>query len=250
MAKGMGRLGRTALIDGALPLLAADSTASMTDLADGLGVGRTTLYRHFGDREAMIAEVARLGARMFGDAFLSARPEVGTGLEAVERICTQLFTVPDVLTLLFADNPIITDDTFAEVARERAVAERERAVAERERAVAERERAVAERERSDRAEASRGPSGAESEGDADDLGPGGATTESDDQLEAVIARGQADGSITADVPVGWAAMYVFLTIGSGHLYSVSAGIADRDVRAQALALTIRAVRRTLEAPGT
>ncbi|EKU46068.1 TetR/AcrR family transcriptional regulator [Brevibacterium casei] len=244
MAKGMGRLGRTALIDGALPLLAADSTASMTDLADGLGVGRTTLYRHFGDREAMIAEVARLGARMFGDAFLSARPEVGTGLDAVERICTQLFTVPDVLTLLFADNPIITDDTFAEVARERVEAERERAVAER-------ERAVAERERSDRAEASRGPSGAESEGDADDLGPGGATTESDDdQLEAVIARGQADGSITADVPVGWAAMYVFLTIGSGHLFSVSAGIADRDARAQALALTIRAVRRTLEAPGT
>ncbi|MBR7503651.1 hypothetical protein KCW65_26575, partial [Mycobacterium tuberculosis] len=89
-----------------------------------------------------------------------------------ERICTQLFTVPDVLTLLFADNPIITDDTFAEVARERVEAERERAVAER-------ERAVAERERSDRAEASRGPSGAESEGDADDLGPGGATTESD-----------------------------------------------------------------------
>ncbi|MBE8147170.1 helix-turn-helix transcriptional regulator [Brevibacterium casei] len=243
MAKGMGRLGRTALIDGAAPL-AADSTASMTDLADGLGVGRTTLYRHFGDREAMIAEVARLGARMFGDAFLSARPEVGTGLDAVERICTQLFTVPDVLTLLFADNPIITDDTFAEVARERVEAERERAVAER-------ERAVAERERSDRAEASRGPSGAESEGDADDLGPGGATTESDDdQLEAVIARGQADGSITADVPVGWAAMYVFLTIGSGHLFSVSAGIADRDARAQALALTIRAVRRTLEAPGT
>ena len=226
MAKGMGRLGRTALIDGALPLLAADSTASMTDLADGLGVGRTTLYRHFGDREAMIAEVARLGARMFGDAFLSARPEVGTGLDAVERICTQLFTVPDVLTLLFADNPIITDDTFAEVARERVEAERERAVAER-------ERAVAERERSDRAEASRGPSGAEREGAAGDLGPGG-----------------ADGSITADVPGGWAAMYVFLTIGSGHLFSVSAGIADRDARAQALALTIRAVRRTLEAPGT
>lgn len=242
MAKGMGRLGRTALIDGALPLLAADPTASMADLADGLGVGRTTLYRHFGDRETMIAEVARLGARMFGDAFLSARPDVGTGLDAVERICTQLFTVPDVLTLLFADNPIITDDTFAQVARERVEAERDRVEAER-------KRAVAERERSDRAEAaSEGEAGRG--GAADDLGRGDATTEpDDDQLEAVIARGQADGSITTDVPVGWAAMYVFLTIGSGHLFSVSAGIADRDARAQALALTIRAVRRTLEAPG-
>lgn len=243
MAKGMGRLGRTALIDGALPLLAADPTASMADLADGLGVGRTTLYRHFGDRETMIAEVARLGARIFGDAFFSARPDVGTGLDAVERICTQLFTVPDVLTLLFADNPIITDDTFAEVARERVEAERDRVEVGR-------ERAVAERERSDRAAASRGPSWVTGEGAADDLGRGDATTEpDDDQLEAVIARGQADGSITTDVPVGWAAMYVFLTIGSGHLFSVSAGIADRDARAQALALTIRAVRRTLEAPG-
>jgi AcrR family transcriptional regulator len=211
MSTGMGRLGRDALVREALAALAANPTASMGEVATHLGVGRTTLYRHFGDREAMIAEVARLGARLLTDAVRSARPEVGSGLDAVERVCTQLFTVPDALTLLFADNPIITDDTFAEVERER--------------------RAAAADDGGGDAAVGQ-PREAEGEGDA---------------IEAVIARGQADGSITSEVPVDWAAMYVFLTVGSGHLHSVSAGVADREARARALALTIRAVRRTLAA---
>lgn len=203
MTKGMGRLGKEALVREAMAILAANATASMSDVASELGVGRTTLYRHFGDREAMIAEVARLGARMFGDALMSARPASGPGLDAVERVCAQLFTVPDALTLMFADEPIITDDVFAEVERER------------------------------RAEAESGP----------DAAPGSA--DDGDVLEAVIARGQSDGSITTEVPVVWAAMYVFLTIGSGHLFSVTSGETGPDGRARALALTVRAVRKTL-----
>lgn len=207
MTKGMGRFGKEALVRESMAILAGNATVSMSDVASELGVSRTTLYRHFGDREAMIAEVARLGARMFGDALMGARPASGPGLDAVERVCTQLFTVPDALTLMFADDPIITDDVFAEVERER------------------------------RAEA-KGASVA-----GDDAVPGSAGD--DDVLEAVIARGQSDGSITAEVPVGWAAMYVFLTIGSGHLFSVTSGETGPDGRARALALTIRAVRKTL-----
>ena len=207
---GMRRMGRDALLRESLSALAADPRAPMLELAKTLGVGRTTLYRHLGDRDALVAEVARLGARMFVDAFLSARPEEGPGLAAVERVCDRLFTVPEALTLLFADNPIITDDVFAEVERER------------------RDTEVA----GSGGSASAGPKSA---------------GESDDPLERVIARGQADGSITAEVPVEWAAAYVFLTIGSGHLYGISAEAADPSARARALALTIRAVRRTLGA---
>lgn len=207
---GMRHMGRNALLRESLSALAADPRAPMLELAKTLGVGRTTLYRHFGDRDALVAEVARLGARMFVDAFLSARPEEGPGLAAVERVCDRLFTVPEALTLLFADNPIITDDVFAEVERER------------------RDTEVA----GSGGSASAGPKSA---------------GESDDPLERVIARGQADGSITAEVPVEWAAAYVFLTIGSGHLYGISAEAADPSARARALALTIRAVRRTLAA---
>lgn len=207
---GMRQLRRDALVTEAMAVLAENSGASMSEIASATGVGRTTLYRRFGDREALIAEVARQGARMFTDALLGARPQVGLGLDAVERVCVQLFTVPDVLTLLFADIPIITDDVFDELERER------------------------------RAELR-----VESTGDGDMMG------ESDsgdgDPVEAIIRRGQADGSIAEDVPVVWAAMYVFLTIGSGHLYDVSSRSGSRDPgnRAAALDLTIRAVRKTL-----
>ncbi|MGO3070515.1 MAG: TetR family transcriptional regulator [Brevibacterium linens] len=195
----MRRLGREALVSEALTRLAANPQASMIELSQSIGVGRTTLYRHFGDREALVAAAARLGARRFGEAAMKARPGEGTGLAALERICAELFTLPDVLTLLFADNPIITDETFAEAAAE-----------------------------------SRADAEARTGADAED-----------DPLEAVIARGQADGSIDEGVPIGWAAAFVYLTIGSGHLYSVSVGVDDPTARAQSLELTIRAVRKTL-----
>ena len=200
--QGMRRLGREALVSEALTRLAANPQASMIELSQSIGVGRTTLYRHFGDREALVAAAARLGARRFGEAAMKARPGEGTGLAALERICAELFTLPDVLTLLFADNPIITDETFAEAAAE-----------------------------------SRADAEARTGADAED-----------DPLEAVIARGQADGSIDDGVPIGWAAAFVYLTIGSGHLYSVSVGVDDPTARAQSLELTIRAVRKTLGSP--
>ena len=200
--QGMRRLGREALVSEALTCLAANPQASMIELSQSIGVGRTTLYRHFGDREALVAAAGRLGARRFGEAVMKARPGEGAGLAALERICAELFTLPDVLTLLFADNPIITDETFAEAAAE-----------------------------------SRADAEARTGADAED-----------DPLEAVIARGQADGSIDDGVPIGWAAAFVYLTIGSGHLYSVSVGVDDPTARAQSLELTIRAVRKTLGSP--
>ena len=73
----MRRLGREGLLKESLSALAEDSQASMLEIANAIGVGRTTLYRHFGDRETLVAEVARLGARRFGQAVLDARPESG-----------------------------------------------------------------------------------------------------------------------------------------------------------------------------
>lgn len=217
--QGMRRLGRDALIGEVLTVLAGNPTASMLDLSQEIGVGRTTLYRHFGDREALVAEVARLGARMFIDAIMRARPDEGQGLAAVERICAELFTVPDVLTLLFADNPIITDDHFAEVARQ----------------------GQAEGAEEGSTTSAAGPGGAsDREGTVGREGP-----DDGDPLEAVIARGQSDGSIASDVPVEWAAAFVFLTVGSGHLFSLGAGADDPSRRARALELTIRAVVKTL-----
>jgi AcrR family transcriptional regulator len=212
----MRRLGRDALVSEALTVLAENPQASMLELAQAIGVGRTTLYRNFGDRKTFVAEVARLGARRFGEAIMRARPEEGDGMAAVERICTALFTLPDVLTLLFADNPIITDEVFAEVEQE------------------------------DREQSHGGDVPASVSTDEEAAASAG---ESDDVIEQVIARGQGDGSIAREVPVEWAAAFVFLTIGSGHLFSVSSGVSDPAGRVRALDLTIRAVRRTLAEAG-
>lgn len=207
MGEGMARLGRDALLREVLAVIARAPAASMAEVAAELGVGRTTLYRHFGDRETMIAEVARSGARAFGDALMSARPAEGPGLEAVERVCAQLFALPDVLTLMFTDTPVITDEIFDQVERERIV-----------------------------------------EAGDDEAAPGTnpLALPEGDPLEAIIRRGQGDGSITDEVPAEWAAMHVFLTIGSGHLYAMTlGGTTAQGDRSRALDFTIRAIRRTL-----
>lgn len=228
MSGGMRGLGRNALEHEVMGVLAADASASMAEVAASIGVGRTTLYRHFNDREAMVAAVARRGARMFITALMSARPTEGSGLAAVERVCERLFAVPDVLTLMFADHPIITDEVFAEVRAEQITV---------------------------------GSSDSQPSADALSAGPGGdSITEDDgvpgkdaadeDPLVWIIRRGQDDGSITSEVPAEWASAYVFLTIGAGHLHAMldkSNGALSREA---ALALTVRAVRKTLGNPST
>jgi AcrR family transcriptional regulator len=48
------RRNRVAVIEAALRALAADPNASMADIADAAGVGRTTVYRHFETRDELI----------------------------------------------------------------------------------------------------------------------------------------------------------------------------------------------------
>lgn len=189
-AHGMAQLSRSALVEAILPIVAEEPSISLSQLAKRLGVGRTTLYRHFTDRETLLRAVARAGAHQYLAAALRAAPDRGAGAEAIERLCTELFEVPDVLTLLFADDPLLTD--------------------------------------------------AELEAAAAELGAQQPTADGD-PFEIAIARGQADGSLDARVPAGWAATFVLMTIASGHLYAVTAGTS----RADALALVLRALRRTL-----
>ena len=46
-----------AILTAAIAVLAASSNASMREIADASGTGRTTLYRHFPDREALVAAI-------------------------------------------------------------------------------------------------------------------------------------------------------------------------------------------------
>lgn len=109
MTQGMAALTRAALLDRIVPAIAREPGMSLARLAQELGVGRTTLYRYFTDRETLLGLVAATAARRFVEAAARADPYRGTGAEAVERLCVELFELPEVLSLMFADNPLMTD---------------------------------------------------------------------------------------------------------------------------------------------
>ena len=46
-----------AILIGAIAVLADSPQASMREIADASGTGRTTLYRHFPDRQALVAAI-------------------------------------------------------------------------------------------------------------------------------------------------------------------------------------------------
>ncbi|WP_433609797.1 TetR/AcrR family transcriptional regulator [Prescottella agglutinans] len=109
MADGIANLSRQAILDGAISLIAHDRNVALSEVARRLGVGRTSLYRHFSDRGTLLEEVRIEGARRVIAAIVAAHPGEGSGLSAVARICEHLFDLGPVLSLLLADNPIITD---------------------------------------------------------------------------------------------------------------------------------------------
>lgn len=228
MARGTRRRGEEALLREIMAVLADNPGATMAEVATATGVGRTTIYRHFSDRETMVDRVALLGASLYIEAFDNARPREGTGLQAIERFCERLFEIPDVLSLLFADTPLITDDSFARLERLT--------------------RDGTEHETPGKGRKSKSPD--DTEGPLSTKGSTGENTTDTappDPVAAVIERGRNDGSITTDVPTTWASVFVVLTVASGHLYESMRDSTGKDEcrEPSGLELTLRAIRSTL-----
>jgi len=75
-----------AILDAALDALAADSEASMVEIASQAGVVRATIYMHFPTRDALIDAVT---AKAIADATTvieQAEPERGDPVEALRRV--------------------------------------------------------------------------------------------------------------------------------------------------------------------
>lgn len=92
---------RQAILTAAVKTLAADSGASLGDIAVEAGVGRTTVHRYFPERSDLMAAVATECARRLQEADVRARLDVGPGREAVLRVCREYFDLGDVLSLIF-----------------------------------------------------------------------------------------------------------------------------------------------------
>jgi AcrR family transcriptional regulator len=82
---------REALIESALRLIGERGAAgfSFAEVARAAGVSPAAPYRHFRDRNALVAEIARQGYELFADelerAWAEARPDPVTAIENVGR---------------------------------------------------------------------------------------------------------------------------------------------------------------------
>jgi TetR/AcrR family transcriptional repressor of lfrA len=92
---------RQAILAAAVRTLAADPAASLGDVAEAAGVGRTTLHRYFAERTDLVAGVTEECARAVVAAHTRARLDDGTGREALLRLCREYFDLGDVLALVF-----------------------------------------------------------------------------------------------------------------------------------------------------
>lgn len=92
---------RHAIITAALAAWSADAGASLGDVAEAAGVGRTTLHRYFPERSDLLEAATRECTQRLTEADERARIGDGTGREAVLRVCREYFDLGDVLALLF-----------------------------------------------------------------------------------------------------------------------------------------------------
>jgi AcrR family transcriptional regulator len=103
---------RRDIVDAAIEVWAEDNSASLGEVAERAGVGRTTLNRHFADRSALVQGVDAECARRYAAAVARSRPEEGSGRAALMRLCTELIQLGPVLGVVFADNALVEPDTW------------------------------------------------------------------------------------------------------------------------------------------
>lgn len=81
---------KTAIIQAALEILPSNATASLNDIAEHAGVGRSTLHRHFADREEILFTLARHIRKLALEAIDRAAPSFGSPEAALRRTVNEL----------------------------------------------------------------------------------------------------------------------------------------------------------------
>lgn len=100
---------RRVIVEAAITTLAGDPAASLTDIADRAGVGRSTLHRYFPDRNELHAAVAAAVNERLAEAQRRADLAGGTGREALIRLAREYFDLGDALSFMFAGNVDVSD---------------------------------------------------------------------------------------------------------------------------------------------
>lgn len=105
---------RRDIVAAAIDVWAGDNTASLGEVAERAGVGRTTLNRYFTDRARLVGAVDEECRTRYVAAVTRSRPVDGSGREALLRLCTELLQLGPVLGIVFADNALVDPDSWFE----------------------------------------------------------------------------------------------------------------------------------------
>lgn len=92
---------RRAILDAAAGALSRDPGASLAEVADVAGVGRSTLHRYFPDRADLLDAVGTHAFEAMDAAVERARPGDGPPRPGMLRLCQELFELGDLLSLIF-----------------------------------------------------------------------------------------------------------------------------------------------------
>jgi AcrR family transcriptional regulator len=98
---------RRAILGAAASVLARDRAATLADIAAAAQVGRSTLHRHFADREELVGAAIEDSLATLDRSVADAALDQGPPLEAIRRLVAAMVDVGDRLLFLFGDPRVL-----------------------------------------------------------------------------------------------------------------------------------------------
>src|SRR5580698_3265702 len=98
---------RGAILAAAASVLARDRAATLPDIAEAAGVGRTTLHRYFPDRESLIEAAVEDSIQAIYQSVAEAALHQGPSMDAMRRAVAAMVAVGDRLMFVFGDPRVL-----------------------------------------------------------------------------------------------------------------------------------------------
>ena len=111
---------RRAIIESATAVLSRTPDASLGTIARAAGVGRTTVHRHFPDRDALVRAIADAAMDATRDAYAAAHLDDGPPIDALARLVHELVALGDRFAFLLREPALVGDPAVDATEREMA----------------------------------------------------------------------------------------------------------------------------------
>ncbi|NTJ11619.1 TetR/AcrR family transcriptional regulator [Rhizobium lusitanum] len=92
---------RLAILDAAMRILSKNPSASINEIADAAGVGRSTVHRHFTERSDLIEALAQHVYMLSDQAVARADPESGPAAGALRRVVEEQLDIGLALDFIY-----------------------------------------------------------------------------------------------------------------------------------------------------